>query len=108
MRLLTKFTWNYYRPVLFTNLLISIAFFTYFVIELDQSKFVYPILFGSIGFLFSFFLVRFLEKNTSYMYYNLGLSHRKLYLSSFIFNSVIAISIYFIIWLWIKVFENYM
>jgi len=78
-----KHLWQFYKPILFINLVLSLAmsiqYFGYF-----------PYVFMTVGYLCSAALVRFFEGNTKYLFFNLGLSRKHLVIYTFLANLLIS------------------
>ena len=94
-----KIYWFYYKSLILLNL--SISLFLAFIqfnfepleIKLDfgygaLGRFVF--VFMTIGFAISAFVDSFVYKNRKYIYYNLGISRRRIVLLAFIFNLIIS------------------
>ena len=94
-----KIYWFYYKSLIILNL--SISFFLAFIqfnfnpleIQLDfgfQTLGRFVFIFMTIGFVLSALVDSMVYKNRKYIYYNLGISRRRLVLVAIIFNLIIS------------------
>lgn len=79
-----KHLWQFYKPIFFINLVLSIALGVKYIEA-------YPIVFMTVGYLCSAGIVRFFEGNTKYLFFNLGLSRKDLLLYTFLTNFLISL-----------------
>ncbi|WP_344672807.1 hypothetical protein [Sphingobacterium kyonggiense] len=95
MPFINKHIWRYYLPILYINIVLTLLFglmgdFGYLAFT--------PFLFATVGFFGALGLVLLFERNSIYMYYNLGLSRRQLILSSLLINFLIAVLLYLFVY----------
>jgi len=90
-----KHLWQFYKPILFINLVLSIA------LSMGYFEY-YPFVFMTVGYLCSAGIVRFFEGNTNFLFYNLGLSRKDLLVYTFLANLVISIILILIVHYGIK------
>ena len=79
-----KHLWQFYKPILFINLVLSMAFCMGYVAY-------YPYVFMTAGYLCAAGLVRLFERNTKFLFYNLGLSRKDLLVYTFLANLLISL-----------------
>lgn len=83
MPIAIKHLWQFYKPVFFINLVLSIALS---VVYIEY----YPYVFMTVGYGCAAAIVRFFEGNTKYLFFNLGLRRRDLVLYTFATNFLIG------------------
>jgi len=74
----------FYKPLFLLNISLSV------VLSLSDIH-ILPLTFATFGFLCSYGLIRLFEKNTVYMYHNLGYSRWQLFWTSGVINAFISL-----------------